>query len=37
MWILELYVRTTRLLLTMEQSSEEQQNYNKVVILTRGM
>ncbi|KAI9045819.1 F-box protein [Aspergillus affinis] len=33
----ELHIRTTRLLLTMEQSLEEQQNYSKAVIFTRGV
>ncbi|KAH8424660.1 F-box protein [Aspergillus melleus] len=33
----ELHIRTTRLLLTMEQSLEEQQNYSKAVIFTRGI
>ncbi|KAK1140449.1 hypothetical protein N8T08_010395 [Aspergillus melleus] len=33
----ELHIRTTRLLLTMEQSLKEQQNYSKAVIFTRGV
>ncbi|PLB47927.1 hypothetical protein P170DRAFT_476580 [Aspergillus steynii IBT 23096] len=33
----ELHVRTTRLLLTMEKSQKEQQNYSQAVIFTRGI
>lgn len=33
----ELYIRTTRLLMTMEQSLQEQQNYSKAVIFTRSL
>jgi hypothetical protein len=33
----ELHIRTTRLLMTMEQSLQEEQNYTKAMIFTRSL
>ncbi|KAL4897942.1 hypothetical protein BDV59DRAFT_168945 [Aspergillus ambiguus] len=36
LYIDELHIRTTRLLMTMEQSLQEQQNYTKAMVFTRS-
>ncbi|KAL5361074.1 hypothetical protein BJX96DRAFT_151362 [Aspergillus floccosus] len=37
LYIDELHIRTTRLLMTMEQSLQEEQNYTKAMIFTRSL